>query len=280
MNTWISVALPNVLAGLVLAAIAYGLLSSRRKEQAHQWYSALVTLIAMMTIVGPAVFAVFRSTDAITWTAAVMYPLIASLWPKTRDSQLPSKRNTEVKKENSSREYIMRDGFALGIKDKNVLEDAQVLLRNKEHYRLFIGNSNDTRCDVAIRIDGATVGIFRLGPRSSQTIERPTSVNGLFTFYGFDTPDALMAGVSRDNPESGRIEAEFRPEKVIKQHEARFSTSPLQSRAPASSGGTGISGHSNQNFKAVQALDYDENETVRIVLKLSLLDDTPRPLPR
>jgi hypothetical protein len=168
-------------------------------------------------------------------------------------------------------------GFFLGVRGKCTNSIHEVMLEDREQYAVVLGNERNVQCDVSLTVDGVSVGVFRIEPCSSVVIERPTQDAGHFTFYAFDTRAATEAGVHSSNENSGRVVAEFRPARS-----ARDQAVPLQSRAPRpkASGGTGLSGKSDQRFLRVEAIELDEAERVKIGLWLQLFGGIPRPLPR
>lgn len=109
--------------------------------------------------------------------------------------------------------------------------------------------------------------IWRIGARSSIRIERPVHDNGKSTFYRVGTVEARKAGVI-ESETAGLLRAVFKPERpeggvLYARHEA---------------GGTGLSGKSDQQFRSVAALDYDEDGFVTINLRLVSIAEEPRPL--
>lgn len=275
MGSLFNVFFPQTLAGVVLGVIAYYVLFPKhRKEQRHQWAAALIAVLVGTVFVGPVVFAVSRSDQPIVYVCAVGYILLAVALRGAMSPKVSAEKGAPAVIAAKPRDGYEREGFALGVEGKSIGPEAEVLLRHQETYRIVIANKKDVRCDAVLSVDGAPIGTIRLGPNSSQVLERPVTANGKFTFYAFDTPDSLLAGVSRSNPDVGKIRAEFRPERIREPAPV-----VLQSRARPT-GGTGLSGKSEQKFTRVEAIEYDENEVVQIVLTLALLDDTPRPLPR
>ena len=107
----------------------------------------------------------------------------------------------------------------------------------------------------------------------SIALERPVHDTGHFTFYKFDSPDAQKAGLVLDD-KLGLISVLFKPEKppvYVDSDNIKYSTRNL-------SGGTGLSGKSEQEFRDVEPLNYDEASFVQIHLRLGCEVDEPRHL--
>lgn len=168
--------------------------------------------------------------------------------------------------------------------------DAQgyVVLNHGDAYKLVLRNQNKTDCDAVVKIDGQTVGTFRVRAFSSITLERPADVDKKFHFYLAGTTQATQAGIQKGDSENGHIEVEFRPEqkKVYLGYEPEsatlsynggFVTKGLSAAAATrgegihyqyQAGGTGLSGQSDQKFTSVNSLTYDTANFVTIHLRL------------
>ena len=139
-------------------------------------------------------------------------------------------------------------------------QEGYVLLGHGQRYSLRIANEESMRCDVELHIDGNHVGTFRLDGKSSAVIERPVEDNGYFTFYELATDEAKRSGLTRHEA-TGLVTAIFKPEALV------LSSSP--SLGSPSIGGTGLSGHSKQEFTTVRPLHFaNPEEFVTINLRL------------
>jgi hypothetical protein len=163
--------------------------------------------------------------------------------------------------------------FSVTIPEGKEATDGYVYMKHGTQYTIALQKESNRRCDAEVYVDDQKVGIWRIDCNSTVRIERPVHDNGRFTFYQVDTPEALKAGI-RQNSSTGLIRVLFKPEKIKK---INLSSVPLSGRAVA--GGTGLSGHSDQEFTSVEALDYAQDDFVTIYLRLvSLVEDEPRPL--
>ena len=165
--------------------------------------------------------------------------------------------------------------------------NGHVAMQHGSKYSIHMKNHGAVQCDAEVTVDGKPVGEFRIRQRGSIKLERPADDDGCFTFYAADSEDAKSANldsVSTDN--MGLVTVVFRPEKRrtrVEQH----TKSLLRSRSgPSGStvtndsfipGGTGLSGKSDQSFTEVAPLDYDDDGTTTIYLRL-VADDGPREL--
>lgn len=160
--------------------------------------------------------------------------------------------------------------FSLEIPEGDEPVDGYVTINHNTKYSIKISNSDDRPCDAKVEVDGKQVGIWRIPSGKSIALERPAHDTGHFTFYKFDSTDAQKAGLILDD-NLGLISVLFKPEKPPVISETKFS----MRMAP---GGTGLSGKSEQKFKDVKPLDYDEAGFVHIHLRLVCKVDEPRPL--
>ncbi len=170
-------------------------------------------------------------------------------------------------------------------------------------FQINIGNHDYRhRCDAEVTVDGKSVGNFRIDSGGSLRLERPSHDTGCFTFFKADSTEANAAGqvgVAVDN--RGLIQVIFRPERERVNQPVKMSgsirpmsmfgatrsgaggqsmgswddtTTPtsaepenVKSRS-LSSGITGLTGASGQQFTRVANLDYDPNGEVTITLRL------------
>ena len=173
--------------------------------------------------------------------------------------------------ENPKKEKIMRLGyFSVEIPEGNELINGYVDIDHNIKYSIQLSNSGERPCDAEVEVDGKLVGIWRVPSGSHIALERPVHDTGHFTFYRFDSAEAQKAGLVQSE-KLGLISVLFKPEKPPVESDIKYSTRS----AP---GGTGLSGKSEQKFRDVQALDYDEAGFVQIHLRLGCKADEPRPL--
>jgi len=187
----------------------------------------------------------------------------------------------------------MRVGnFCVLIPEGREKDSGHVCLAHGQVYKLQLQNLwRDRACDAEITIDGKDQGGFRINAGCNITLERPSGDTGRFTFYRESSDDAGAAGVaSVANADRGLITVRFRPEvkREPVQHSVRRGaggqscggaerTLSLRSKGLESStltssnleaGITGLSGHSDQRFITVAALNYDAAEEVVISVRL------------
>jgi hypothetical protein len=162
------------------------------------------------------------------------------------------------------------NGFSVTISEGKEAADGYVYMKHGAQYTILLQNESNRRCDAEVYLDDQQVGIWRINCNSKVRIERPVHDNGRFTFYQVGTSEALKAGIS-ENSNTGLIRVLFKPEQIY------LRSAPLASRA-LMAGGTGLSGHSDQEFTTVAALDYAQEDFVTIHLRLVSLVDEPRPL--
>jgi hypothetical protein len=188
------------------------------------------------------------------------------------------------------------NSFSVRIPEGQEIDGGYIELEHNTQYRLVLRNARPTRCDARVEIDGKHVGTWRIHAQESITLERPAHDTGRFTFYQIGTSEAEVAGLVPGEPNLGLIKVVFTPELV-----------PLQAPAPAifrdlagveaaegfgarsaksdvsgthAPGGTGLSGHSQQQFVTVGVMDLDYSQQTVIHLRLvsKLNQNQPRPL--
>lgn len=137
------------------------------------------------------------------------------------------------------------------------------LLHNQE-YSIKLNNNYTTRCDAEIRIDGDSVGKWRIPANSSITIDRPVSEARKFTFYKLGSSEGNMAGIQKGNAvANGLIEVSFYPEKEI------LRTYAFRTTGAVASSGLKKKTRSNRT--------YDEEEESELS-GFCMFDDTPTAL--
>jgi len=155
------------------------------------------------------------------------------------------------------------EGYGLIIPEGEETPDGYVEMEHGDQYCIALINGNDTRCDVAVHIDGKHIGTWRVNANAEVVIERPVNDDGIFTFYKYGTTEADIADLKK-NEMLGLVTAIFKPELLQYIHSYNRIVFPGSERA----GGTGLSGKSNQKFKSVEALEYDLDGQVTIHLRL------------
>ena len=207
----------------------------------------------------------------------------------------------------------MRVGnYSLVVVEGSEREQGYVGLGHGQQYTVRMSSHDHRRCDAEVVIDGKPVGTFRLSAYGSAVLERSPDDNGRFTFYSSGSEDAGRAGeASVGTADKGLIQVKFTPEKVRSYagvpsvvrtssfrggpggqsmsafpecHTSRSMapggqhTNSTRSTEKTVGGITGLSGHSDQRFTNVGAIDLDEVNAVTISLRLVTRDDGPRPL--
>lgn len=181
-------------------------------------------------------------------------------------------------------------------------DSGHVALEHGRQYRLQLRNHDYRQCDAEVTIDGKALGTFRLRGLDALVLERMPDDHGRLTFYSSGTADAAAAGEGCvAAPDKGLIQVRFVPERRREYQPKRVQTMGLagglcRSAAPMKFTGdqasyfnpvteektcggiTGLSGHSDQQFVTVGALDLDQSEAVTISVRLVTGVSGPRPL--
>jgi hypothetical protein len=168
--------------------------------------------------------------------------------------------------------------YSVVIVPGNEVAGGYVEMQHRQKYRIRLRNSNPTRCDARVVVDGEHVGTFRLGAYQNATIEHPVDDQGCFTFYRLGTREARQAQL-RDNDDLGLVSVTFTPEKE-RVRENLYVKGASRSLGH-SAGGTGLSGHSDQRYGRAQHMNLDHNRATTINLRLVSREhgyDEPRPL--
>lgn len=143
-------------------------------------------------------------------------------------------------------------------------------------------------CDALVRVDGNEVGIFRLNAETAKVFERPVEQEGKFTFFELGTGAATRAGL-KAGKDLGLVQVMFMPELLSKKVEVYddlvlYSSPDIpwsdgdldnledSSRASLGSGGTGLTGRSEQEFYNVEAIEHvEEDDFITISIRLGSL---------
>lgn len=180
--------------------------------------------------------------------------------------------------------------YSVEISAGHEINGGYVEMVHGQKYKVVLTNYTNKRADAELNIDGKYIGTFRLEPYGTIQLERPLDDKGRFTFYKNGTKEyysSELNNVSKDN--LGLVSVTFKPEKVSFPiytthypnlpwyYPPLFGERELIKFTCFTSGGTGLSGHSHQEFTNVNKLEYDE-ESVTINLRLVCSESDIRPL--
>lgn len=213
---------------------------------------------------------------------------------------------------------MVLNSFSVHIPEGRETHSGYVEMAHGRQYTLALRNFRDVACDAAVTIDGKPVGTFRLNAGQSLKLERPAHDQGCFTFYQVGTAEAQQAGLvaadtlglisvvftpalkpiyavtypqptvwtvtgntwryTSDSTSSGPVAASF-TSSVTNQPRIMSAVGALYDTAPQrKAGGTGLSGHSQQQFVDVGPMNLDYAQQTTIHLRLVGGSDQPRPL--
>jgi hypothetical protein len=153
--------------------------------------------------------------------------------------------------------------FSVQIINAKETADGYIEIAHNTQYAIKLQNDRSVNCAAVVTIDGQHVGTWIVPCHRNITVERPVQTPKLFTFYQLGSAEAAQAQL-QDNPDLGLISVLFKPAK-------QQPLAPIMSVAASSqsrSGGTGLSGTSNQQFIPARDLDYDLENTCMIHLRL------------
>lgn len=185
----------------------------------------------------------------------------------------------------------MRVGqFSVFIPEGREMSSGHVSLKHGQQYTVKVINHNSVEADAEITIDGKIVGCFRIAPRRDIQLERNPNDRGKFTFYKLDSTEGQQINLAQISANDlGLVQVVCKPAK--KKEEIRVlrsaggqhtNTSYPRGQSMSgelrtlSAGGTGLSGHSSQNFVEVSAIDYDIEGITTISLRLVEENNQPR----
>lgn len=162
--------------------------------------------------------------------------------------------------------------FSAVIEGGNETAGGYVELQHCQIYRLRLKNDRFLQADARVEIDGKHVGTWRLHGHQTITLERPTNDNGQFTFYRLNSPEAQAAALNGSDPNIGLVKITFTPEKryepALQSRAVYFDAGGQSIRTALGAGGTGLSGHSYQEFGVAQNIEYDYSQETVIHLRL------------
>jgi len=206
------------------------------------------------------------------------------------------------------------NSFSVRVPEGTELAGGYVELDHDTQYSLRLKNNyHGRRCDARVTIDGKHIGTWRIEARGNIGIDRPAHDTGRLTFYKSGSRDGHKAGLDEVRVDDlGLIEVVFTPE-IMWTYVSAATSEPAVTRksipmygyddnstagrsfsdtqecytvsnstreGSLSSGGTGLSGKSNQNFSNAQSIQYDYSAETTINLRLVTRShgDEPRPL--
>lgn len=152
-------------------------------------------------------------------------------------------------------------------------ENGYIKLKHLEKYFLGIRNRSASSVLATVTIDGKNVGGFIIKQGGFLSLDTIPGSGKQFTFIASGTREAIGTIDNLAAEERGLIKVDFQKEKQIYPlHEAcieqpRSYGGGQSTKSIERSGGTGLSGTSNQRFKTVD-FEVDTSETWTIYLRL------------
>jgi hypothetical protein len=166
--------------------------------------------------------------------------------------------------------------FEVVIPEGDETEVGHVCLKHGTQYSIKLRNHSERLlCNATVKIDGRSVGTWRVAQSEAITIERPLHDSGRFTFYQEGTPEAAKANI-RLTDVLGLISVIFIPEK--REDDPFIPRLSMAGPRPYAAGGTGLSGKSAQQFDEAEEIEIDDERAVTIHLRLVAIQNEPRPL--
>src|SRR3989338_5157606 len=87
-----------------------------------------------------------------------------------------------------------------------------VRLRHKHHYKIKLINRTARRANAYLSIDGQSVGVFRVNPRSKIVVDRPQHIDKQFLFLRAGSHSAHNIGAASGVSTNGLVSVQFVPE--------------------------------------------------------------------
>ena len=173
-------------------------------------------------------------------------------------------------------------------------------------YTLALRNDRSVQCDARVEVDGKHVGTWRIYANSSIRVEHPVHDAGHFTCYRANSDEARIIHMDPSDPSLGLVRVTFTPEQQcvsipcwwhtidcyqgpgtqwsyttgvdtsVTAHNIGGSICGVP--VGAMQAGTGLSGHSDQQYGEAQTIEHDFLQQTVIHLRLVVVDDKPRPL--
>src|SRR4051812_31051238 len=91
-------------------------------------------------------------------------------------------------------------GYSVTVLPGNEDRSGYVSMKHGQKYTISLTNYTVKNCDAEVKIDGKTVGVFRVGNKNGGngiTIERPVNDSGKFTFYKAGSKEANKSGLAK-----------------------------------------------------------------------------------
>jgi hypothetical protein len=166
--------------------------------------------------------------------------------------------------------------YSVAIPQGTETGNGYVEMAHGSQYNLLLSNHSGRKTDAEVYVDGKSVGVFRLDPYQSWSIERPVNEKKLFTFFNDGSAEFYQSDLGNvSKNDLGLITVIFKPEKRVQPtYKYRgpsgqsINTMYSCSTSEYSSGGTGLTGRSNQEFREVKNLEYSNDEFLSINLRL------------
>lgn len=194
---------------------------------------------------------------------------------------------------------MQHNGYSVTVPEGREQADGYVHMRHGQTYTLRLMNHSAQRCDAHVEVDGKHIGTWRLNAwGGTARLEHPVNDQGRFTFYRLDSVEGAQAGLQA-NDGLGLIKVTFTPERryipppvqvpyaqpmrtyepaITYTHTSTVQSRDYQPKSRMAAGGTGLSGHSGQNYGVAGHMELDHAEAVTIHLRLVEASDEPRPL--
>lgn len=161
---------------------------------------------------------------------------------------------------------MRKSDFGLKIIGGLELSSGLVVLSDGQNYSLRLINYNEElRCDAVIKIDGQSVGRFRVEAFSSITIKRSTEMDKSFVFKTLSDLDRLKFINKNKKDLLGLVEVQFIPEESHLIHDDLVT---LKCEFKFLDGVTDYGTQSGQTFKEVEQIQLDYNNSVIVSAKL------------
>lgn len=175
-----------------------------------------------------------------------------------------------------------------GVTNSRTINGAHyVPLDDRTEYKLRIHSNKGVRTDATVWIDGNKVGVWRVKPYGSITIERPVNNARKFTFLKEGSQAARQGGIVTGKEENGLIKVVFKHEIQEMLYNMEYDTdsfgtsmsysndgmNSIPERSSLlqnySSGGTALGDHSSQTFKECSPLyNVDHSDVTTIIARL------------
>lgn len=181
----------------------------------------------------------------------------------------------------------------------NISGGNYVPLPHNTEYKIMLKSSRNVRTDATVYVDGEKIGIFRINPHDSITIERTSNVRRKLTYVDEKSLEAVDYGLDIGSKDNGLIRVIFRPEPtpVVNQttlfnsfpysfdnsqkslnnslnYETRSGRNVNSNTQTYSSGGTLLGKKSNQEFNDTYKLNYYDRKNITEISLRLITDNT------